>query len=516
MTMNIIDRTIGVFNPNAGLKRAMARKALDIVNSGYDRHGASTIKKSLLGWISKGASPDEDIVKNLDKLRERGRDLFMGVPLATGAIKTIRTNVIGAGLRLNANIDYKYLGLTPEAAAEWEENTEREFCLLADSPNCDVARRMTFGQLQGLALTSALLSGDCFVALPVKPRTGVAYDLRIALIEGDLVSNPQGVAGKDILGGIEQDASGEAVAAYVASGYPGAGKQITWNRVPFYGEKTGRPNLLHITQDWERPGQRRGVPLLAPVMETLKQLGRYTDAELMGAVVSSMFTVFVKSNTPQTPLGGYGVRPDQQVDQIDPNSYELGNGAIIGLGDNEDVTIANPGRANTAFESFVKAFSNHIGVALELPTELLLKAFTSSYSASRGALLEAWKMFRMRRTWIIHGMCNPYYGEFLAEGVAKGRIIAPGFFDDERIRAAWCGANWYGPSQGHLNPLQEANAARVRIEEELTTREREAAEFSGMAWEHIHPVRAREEEERRRDQTVIGTRQTVDNTPPSN
>ncbi len=47
-------------------------------------------------------------------------------------------------------------------------------------------------------------------------------------------------------------------------------------------------------QDWERPGQRRGVPVLAPVIEALKQLGRYTDAELVAAVVSGLFTVFVK------------------------------------------------------------------------------------------------------------------------------------------------------------------------------------------------------------------------------
>src|SRR5690606_38961881 len=104
--------------------------------------------------------------------------------------------------------------------------------------------------------------------------------------------------------------------------------------------------------------------------------------------------------------------------------------------------------------------------------------------------------------WIVQTFCQPIYEEWLAEAVAKGRIVAPGFFDDPVIRAAWCGAKWYGPSQGHLNPLQEANAAKVRIEEEISTREREAAEFSGESWEDIHPVRAREEAARRRDKTI--------------
>ncbi|HHU7887093.1 TPA: phage portal protein, partial [Escherichia coli] len=100
--MNILDRVIAPFSPQRALNRALARKRLEalegINNLGYSRHGASTHKKSLRGWFSKAGSPDDDIVKNIDKLRERSRDLFMGNPLSVGAIKTIRTNVVGSGL----------------------------------------------------------------------------------------------------------------------------------------------------------------------------------------------------------------------------------------------------------------------------------------------------------------------------------------------------------------------------------------------------------------------------------
>lgn len=502
--MNIIDKTIAVFSPERALKRTHARRKLEILNTGYSHHGASSMKKSLLGWISSGGTPDEDITDNLPKLRERSRDLFMGMPIATGALKTIRTNVIGPGLRLNSSIDYELLGMTSEEADAWEVNTEREFRMWADSTSCDAGRQLTFGQMQSLAILSAMASGDVFAGLKVKPRPMDVYDLRVALIEGDRVKNPAiAPAGRDVYGGIERDADGEVVAAYVMRpAKPGMGAAAAkYDRIEFYGSKTGRRNLLHICQDWERPGQRRGVPLLAPVIETLKQLGRYTDAELMAAVVSGMFTVFIKSNTPETPLG-QSIPVQQRVDDSDPHSVELGNAAVVGLGDNEDISIANPARQNSSFDYFVTAVCRQVGVALELPYELLVKHFTASYSASRAALLEAWKMFRMRRIWMVQSFCQPVYEEWLAEAVAKGRIQAPGFFDDPIIRAAWCGADWYGPSQGHLNPLQEANAARVRIEEEISTREREAAEFSGQSWEDIHPVRAREEAARRRDKTI--------------
>ncbi len=303
--------------------------------------------------------------------------------------------------------------------------------------------------------------------------------------------------------GVEVDRYGAPIAYWISKFNPESHPRWNqhtmneWKRVPAFGAKTGRRNVMQVMADVERPAQRRGVPMLAPVVEALQQLKRYSEAELMAAVVSGMFTVFIKSNTPNSPLTSM-FDPAQQIDQ-DPKSYELGNGAIVALDENEEVQTANPGRPNTAFDGFVIAISRQIGAALEIPYELLVKNFTASYSASRAALLEAWKMFRMRREWIVGNFCQPIYEEWLAEAVLKGRIKAPGFFDDPAIKAAWCGAEWYGDSQGQLDPLKEANAAKVRVEEGFSTREREAAELTGMKYETIHAVRRREESMRRAD-----------------
>ena len=509
--MNFIDKTISIFSPESALRRAQARKRLNLLNEaesgdGYGRHGASWARKSLIGWMSNGRDADADIVDNIETLRERSRDLYMGSPIATSALKTVRTNVIGSGLALNAQIDAKFLGMTDDQAREWEENTEREWRLWAETVDCDAERRQTFYQLQSLVTLSALMSGDVFVVLPIMKRAGSVYDLRIALIEADRVCNPENPPpppNANILGGVEIGNYGETVAYWVAKHNPNAYPRMTvqiqqsWKRVLAFGATTGRRNILHIMADVERPEQRRGVPMLAPVIESLKQLSRYSEAELMAAVVAGMFTVFVKSNSPQTPLGQM-FTPEQQIDH-DPNAYELGNGAIVGLDEGEDISTANPGRPNAVFESFVTAICREVGAALEIPYELLLKNFQASYSASRAALLEAWKMFRMRREWIVGNFCQPVYEEWLTEAVLKGRVSAPGFFDDPAIRAAWCGAEWFGDCQGQLDPLKEANAAAVRVAEGFSTREREAAELTGMKFEAIHAARKREEEMRRAD-----------------
>ena len=246
-----------------------------------------------------------------------------------------------------------------------------------------------------------------------------------------------------------------------------------------YGAKTGRRNVLHI-MNRERIGQRRGAPFLAPVIEALKQLGRYTDAELVAAVVSGLFAVFIekKGTSEDTPIGAV-IPENQQVDRDDENSIELAPGAVFDLNEGEEAKSVTPGRPNAAFDPFVTAICRQIGSALEIPYEILLKCFNSSFTASRGALLEFWKMVKMYRAWLANDFCQPIFEEFLSEAVAKGRISAPGFFADPLIRRAYCGAEWNGPAQGLLNPVQEVEAAAKRVENCFSTGEREAAEMNG-------------------------------------
>ena len=120
---------------------------------------------------------------------------------------------------------------------------------------------------------------------------------------------------------------------------------------------------------------------------------------------------------------------------------------------------------------------------MELPYDVLIKEFNSSYSASRGALLEAWEAFKMRRKWFVDDFCQPVYEMFLAEAVALGRINAPGFFTDPLVREAWCGARWIGPVQGSLDPKKEAEAALMLIDNAIKTHEQVSREMSGGDWE---------------------------------
>ena len=499
--MNVIDKALRVISPQRALRREVARQKLNIIsNSGYSNHGTSYHKKSLRGFIANGGSAEEDIEDNIKILRERSRDLYMGAPIATGALKTMRTNIVGSGLRLKSNIDYEFLGLSEEEADNLERTIEREFSHWANNVNCDMARQNDFYELQQLAFLSSIMNGDSLALLPFKQRIGCIYDLRIQLIEADRLCNPNYTEStEEISQGVEVNSDGEVVAYHIANFHPLSTRYSTdrkWTRVEAFGKTTGRRNVIFLMES-ERIGQRRGVPLLSPVIESLKQLGRYTDAELMAAVVSGMFTVFIENESSNDGNSiGESILPDEQIDEENENSYELGNGSILELAEGQKVKEVNPGRPNTAFEGFVSAICKQIGTALEIPHDLLLKQFNASYSASRAALLEAWKMFRMRRTWIANDFCQPIFEEWMCEAVAKGRIYAPGFFESPIIREAYCKAKWSGPSQGQLDPVKEANAAVVRVENGFSTRAQETIELTGSDFNENNRQRIKEEKMR--------------------
>ena len=497
--MNLIDRAINAISPEKALKREVARKKLSLVNSGYGNYGANATKKAVIGWTHGGGSHREDIEEHISTLRQRSRDLYCGgSTLATGAVKRLRTNAVGTGLHLKSTINEEILGITSEEARKLEETIEREFAHWANSTNCDIERIDNFYQLQQLALLNALLSGDSFALMTTTKRTGSIYDLRIELVEADRVSTPDNETINPLFcEGVEKNANGEVVAYHISKFHPLSFRDREpreWVRVKAFGEKTGRRNVIHV-MNRERIGQVRGVPFLSPVIETVKQLGRYTEAEVLAAVINGLFTVFIEKESASDDVPfGEAVPEDMQVDSEDEGSIELAPGAVIDLGEGEKANMVNPGRPNPNFDPFVMAVIKQIGAALEIPYELLIMAFSNNYSASRAAILEFFKVIKMYRAWFVTDFCQPIYEEWLCEAVAKGRINAPGFFNDPIIKDAYCSAEWNGPSAGQLDPKKEVEAAELRVQGGFSTRERETTELTGTDFYKNIKQRKREEE----------------------
>ncbi len=485
---------------------AAGHAGVKITNQAGDGYNAaSAVKRVVRGWMATGADADAVIASDLSSLRDRSYDAFRNIPVATSAIKTPRTNVVGSGLVMQSRPARKILGLSDSEAEAWQDTTEHEFKIWADSKECDAERKRVFGELQGLSFQSALMAGDSFALLPLIKRNNNPYCLAVKLVEGHQVSTPPvHMNDTKVVEGIRSNAFNEAITYYFADRHPGSaiGLQRKWKAVPAMGKKSGRINVIHL-YDPERIGQSRGIPYLAPVLEQLKQLVRLTDAELMAAVITSMLTVFVKKTGSSEGLEDSLDLPGTPPVAKEPTELKLGNGLIVDLDEDEDITTVDPTRPNSAFDPFFYAICKQIGAALEQPVDVILKQFEKSYSASRAALLQAWQFYKTRRTWLARHFCQPIYQEWLREAVIIGRINAPGFLEDSATRFAWSMAEWQGPAPGQLDPLKEVIAAEKRVDNDFSTRAKETAELTGGDLDANITQRIREEKKRRDGGLVI-------------
>jgi lambda family phage portal protein len=495
---NLLDRAIEWVAPRVAQRRHVARVQLALTG-GYT--GARKDKASLAGWRTSAGSPETDVIADLKDLRDRAADLERNAPVGAAIVNTTDAHVVGTGLACNPQIDGNFLGLSEEQVKAWQADAKRRFRAWSESPDCDLSRKLNFYGIQALALRGTLSRGDIFVNTPRVSRVAKAARLTLQLIEADRVCNPQGLRNTDTLtDGIDHDAvTGEAVRYHVADRHPGdLGRgPITWTPIAARGGRTGRRNVLHLYRQL-RPGLRRGVPILAPVIEPIKQVTRYTTAELEAAVTSGLFSVFMRMDPEAFQEMFNEDAQGRIIDRATAWSGEIEGGKAVNLLPGEEPIISNPGRPNAQFDPFVTSCFRQIGMAVGIPYEVLVMHYQSSYSAARGALLMAWRYFMGWRAWLATELCQPVYELWLADEVAEGRISAPGFFADDLVRTAWCAATWVGDGPGSIDPQKEVGAAEDRISLGISTHESESLLHDGVDWETKHAQLVREAEARKK------------------
>ncbi len=260
--------------------------------------GASHSLRSLQNWVPAIGSGTSDLPSSEQRtLRARSRDAFRNHMVARDALTRCRTNIVGTGLMCRPSVDHVALVSSPDAAEVLNGQLRGSGERWAEDPaECDIEATNDIYGLKGLTLLSAMFSGDVFALTPHEHRAGCVSELKVQLVEADRISNPNDrtdtancIDGVEIRGAMP-------IGYWVRSTHPGdqIGMQMpAWKFYEVFGKVTDRRRVLHVWDDKERPGQVRGAPYLAQIMEPLKQIERFGGAKLMAAVLSAMVTVFI-------------------------------------------------------------------------------------------------------------------------------------------------------------------------------------------------------------------------------
>lgn len=433
--MNPIDRIVGYFNPDAGLRRKRARALLA---RAYE--GAS----SLDGWRPRrpGASANTDHRADSRMLRLRARSLVQNVPYCDRGLQALVSATIGTGLEPRSESD-RYSAAIDALWADWSKRADADGIF-------DI-----YG-LQAAAYRAMEQDGEVLIRRRRrKPNDGLPVPLQVQLLEIDwLDDNKHGAlaGGGQIVNGIQYDAIGRIVGYWLYDAHPGdtaATSRFTSRMIP-------ASEIIHLFNP-RRPGQGRGITRFASIIARTRDLMLYEDAELQRKNLETRLGVLVSGaeaselsnpgDLPRGPDGSSGVA-DASLANSTGDLGVLPSGGIVRLPDNMNVNQIEPKTA-VGYVEYCKWTLHLIAAGLGVPYESMTGDMKEvSFSSARIRQIEFRRdIEQMQWLVVIPRLCGPLWQWFIEAAELSGQIKS----GNSRV-------DWSTPRWDYVNPAQDVQS----------------------------------------------------------
>ena len=437
--MNFVDRMVGVFFPEAGLRRRRARALLERAYEGAARTD---------GWRPRraGASANTDHRADARELRIRARSLVKNVPYITHALRSLVSCTVGTGIEPRS---------LAKRGAEVLDTLWSQWV-----PQADADGIFDLYGLQAAAYHAMEQDGEVLIRRRVRrPGDALTVPLQVQLLEIDwLDSAKQGSAsdGGQIINGIEYDLLGKPRAYWLFSAHPGEyqGRPLRIDSKP-----VPAADIIHLFRP-SRPGQGRGITRLAPVIARARDLMLYEDAELqrknletrLGLVVSGDATQM--SNPPesfgQPAEGGDGKRTYGDLGV-------LPSGGITEVAPGLNMQQIEP-KTSSDYAAYVKLQLHLIAAGIGVPYESMTGDMKEvNFSSARIRHID----FRRdceQVQWLVlvPKLCMGLWRWFVDAAVLGGKVNQPEY-----------GVDWSTPRWDYVNPHQDVRAEADQIKSGL-------------------------------------------------
>ena len=396
----------------APTKKAQAEaKARSDIQARYDAAGTG---RRIAHWMPGAHGPNKAI-EGLQRIRNRSRDSSRNDWAGESPVQKWTTTLVG-------------VGITPR----WK-NEKIQNLWAKSAGEIDADGVSTFDGLVALGVRTWLDGGEALQRRrPRNPLTSTLHvPLQVQLIEGDFMpifdstTWPGMPVGHEIYQGWEVNRSGQRVAAYVYKSHPGdrpgGGVPNPMDLVRVLAR-----DLSHAFEP-RRPGQMRGVPLLAGVLTRLRNSVDLEDAVLDRQKLANLFTMFI---TKQLPDDWEGWDIDEQTGM--PKVYGRDGSPMVGLEPGmsqelkpgEDVKFANPPEAGTTFSEYMR--TTHLGTAsgLGMPYEIMGGDIKDVSDRTLRVLVNEFRRFAEQRQWhiVIPKICQPPVKWWAEAAVLAGKL----------------------------------------------------------------------------------------------
>ena len=404
-------------------------------------------------WVTTGTSADAEIRASLSALRNRARQLVRDSDYARQALRAISSNVVGTGIGFQSQVK-RQRGNRLDTPTN--DAIERAWAEWSRGKYCHCAGKLSFAEIQSLAIRSVAESGEVLIRMVKQSFGGSAVPLGLEVIEADLLDDTyNGIApgtGNNVRMGVEIDRWQRPVAYWFLDKHPGD-YQYPQATVTNAQNRTRVPaeEIIHLFL-MDRPMQTRGVSWFASAIKRLHHLAGYEEAEIVRARASSALMGFITS--PEGELVGDDVYDGERVSTFQPGVWKY-------LQPGESVTVPSLDAPDGQFEPFLRSMLRAVSAGMGVSYENLSHDFSqTNYSSSRLSLLEEREHWRSLQRWLIENLNQRVFEQWLDLAVLSGVLNLPIYeVDPERYRKVrWMPRGW-----GWVDPQKEVAAYKEAI-----------------------------------------------------
>ena len=403
-------------------------------------------------WVTGNTSADSEVYGSAQKLRDRARQLCRDNDYARQALRAIEGNVVGQGIPFQAQVRMMRgggrldAGVNDQIETAWKRWTAARYC--------HTGGKLTFHDIERLAVRACAESGEVFVRLVKQPFGGSAVPLALEVLEADLLDdglNGRSQQGNEIRMGVEVDTWGRPVAYHFLAYHPGdyqfSNQQISTQR----HKRVPADEVIHLYR-MERPGMTRGVTWFSSAIQRLHHLQGYEQAEVVRARASSALMGFITS--PEGELMGDDVMDGDRVSSFEPGVFKY-------LSPGESVTVPQLDAPDGQFEPFVRVMLRAVAAGIGCSFESVSRDFSqTNYSSSRLSLLEDRDHWRILQNWMIENLHQRIFDVWLDMAVLSGALPLANYeIQADRYKAVrWMPRGW-----AWVDPGKEVDAYREAV-----------------------------------------------------
>lgn len=432
-------------------------------------YAGASVSRLTSDWVTSGSSADSEIKASLSRLRNRARQLVRDNDYARRAVCTIKNQVVGTGIRLQMQVRMQRGGGRLDATIN--DAIETAWAAWGRKETCDVAGRLSFQDLERMAIGAMAESGEVFIRLVRQPFGGGRAPLALQVIEADLLdetwSGGSTAPGNSWRMGIEVDEWGRPVQYAFHRKHPGDTS---------FGGNPGAQHLfipadqiLHLFIA-ERPGQSRGVTWFASAIQRLHHLAGYEQAELVRARASSALMGFITSPDGAGIDYGEEVVEGEHVTNFEPGVFKT-------LFPGQSVQVPQLNAPDGQLEPFTRAMLRAMAAGIQINYATLTQDFSqSNYSSSRMAQLEDRDNWKALQQYLIASLHVPVFEAWLEAAVLSGALSLPGY---DLAPERYCACRWMPRGWSYIDPLKDVQADEKAIRCGLKTQAQVVAEQGG-------------------------------------